>query len=189
MPIRVLSDSLAASIAAGEVIERPASVVKELIENSLDARATRIDVDVRAGGSSLIRVVDNGQGIPDSELETAFHRFATSKIAEGSNLVGIATLGFRGEALPSITSVSHVDITSRPAGQDVAARRLIEFGSVIRRESVGAPPGTSITVTRLFRNVPARLKFLASPGSELGRLQQVVATYALVYPGVSLRRV
>ena len=189
MPITVLSEALASRIAAGEVVERPASVVKELIENALDAGSTRIEIDVRDGGVRSIRVVDNGCGIPEGQLALAFERFATSKIGESSDLLGIETLGFRGEALPSVASVAHIEAVSRPAGSDRAERCELEFGKRVRLEATGAPPGTSVLVTRLFRNVPARLKFLGSPGAELGRVQQIVATYALAYPEVAFRLV
>ena len=187
MPIRILSEALASRIAAGEVIERPASVVKELVENALDAGSTRIDVELRHGGIRSIRVVDNGRGIPAGELVVAFERFATSKIGESSDLLGIETLGFRGEALPSIASVAHVEAVTRPHTDDQGERHELEFGKALRLEAAGAPPGTSVLVTELFRNVPARLKFLGSPGAELGRIHQIVATYALAYPGVAFR--
>ena len=187
MPIRILSEALASRIAAGEVIERPASVVKELVENALDAGSTRVDIEVNDGGVRSIRVVDNGCGIADGQLALAFERFATSKIGESSDLLGIETLGFRGEALPSIASVAHVEAISRPGGSDRAERCEMEFGKRLRLEATGAPPGTSVRVTRLFRNVPARLKFLGSPGTELGRVMRVVSTYALTYPQVAFR--
>ncbi|MBI2964758.1 MAG: DNA mismatch repair endonuclease MutL [Chloroflexi bacterium] len=185
MPIKVLPAGLAARIAAGEVIERPASVVKELVENSLDAGATRISVEVIDGGRESIRVVDNGHGIPANEVPTAFERFATSKIDEKSDLTGIATLGFRGEALPSIASVSRVELTTagQPAGQGV--RAAVEFGGPVRVEPAGVPAGTAFTVRDLFRNTPARLKFLGSAATELARVHQVVATYALMRPDVA----
>jgi len=189
MPIRVLSEALASRIAAGEVIERPASVVKELVENALDAGSTRIEVEVRGGGVHSIRVVDNGCGIANGQLALAFERFATSKIGESSDLLGIETLGFRGEALPSIASVAHIEAVSMPAGGERAERCELEFGKRLRLEATGAPPGTSVLVSSLFRNVPARLKFLSSPGAELGRVQQVVSTYVLAYPGVAFRLV
>lgn len=186
MPIRVLPPALAARIAAGEVVERPASVVKELVENSLDAGATRIAVEVLDGGKGLVRVVDNGSGIRPDEVATAFERFATSKIDETSDLMGISTLGFRGEALPSIASVARVELTSYVVGQSAGVRATVEFGGPVAVESTGAPEGTTLAVRDLFRNTPARLKFLGSAGTELGRVHQVVATYALTRPDVAI---
>ena len=185
MPILVLSDDLASRIAAGEVIERPASVVKELVENSLDAGASRVDVVVLGGGAQSITVVDNGQGIPTDELSIAFERFATSKIGESSDLIAINTLGFRGEALPSIASVARVEAISRHADSDAGARYLVDFGESSPVEPAGAPQGTRIEVAGLFKNVPARLKFLGSAGRELSRIQSMLASLALVYPQVA----
>ncbi len=187
MPIRLLDDATAARIAAGEVIERPASVVKELVENALDAGATRIGIEVDGGGSELIRVVDDGGGITPGELELAFQRFATSKVDETSDLLGIATLGFRGEALPSIASVSRIEASSRPASQDSGERLLLEFGETAEFGKTGVPAGTSVAVRGLFSNVPARRKFLRSPGAELGRIQSLVTSYALVRSDVAFR--
>jgi DNA mismatch repair protein MutL len=185
MPIQVLSDELSSRIAAGEVIERPASVVKELVENSLDAGSTRVDVHVVGGGARSISVVDNGQGIPADELAIAFERFATSKIDESSDLIAIGTLGFRGEALPSIASVARVEAVSRHSGEDVGARYLVDFGKSGQMEPAGAPEGTRIEVSGLFKNVPARLKFLGSAGRELSRIQTMLASLALVHPHVA----
>ncbi|MBI4305460.1 MAG: DNA mismatch repair endonuclease MutL [Chloroflexi bacterium] len=185
MPIRVLPPELAARIAAGEVIERPASVVKELVENALDAGATRVNVEVVEGGRSLIRVVDNGHGIAAEEIATAFERFATSKIDETSDLMGIETLGFRGEALPSVASVARVGLTTLADGRERGARAEVEFGGTVRVEAAGVPAGTAITVRDLFRNTPARLKFLGSSATELARSHHVVATYALTRPEVA----
>ncbi|MBT4074609.1 MAG: DNA mismatch repair endonuclease MutL, partial [Chloroflexi bacterium] len=187
MPIRLLDDATAARIAAGEVIERPASVVKELLENALDAGATRIDIEVDGGGSDLIRVVDDGHGIDPGQLELAFQRFATSKVDETSDLLGIATLGFRGEALPSIASVSRVEASSRPPESDSGERLLLEFGETIEIGRAGVPSGTTVAVRGLFSNVPARKKFLRSPGAELGRIQSLITSYALVRSDVAFR--
>ncbi|MFW6174219.1 MAG: DNA mismatch repair endonuclease MutL [Chloroflexota bacterium] len=187
MPIRVLDDATAARIAAGEVVERPSSVVKELVENSLDAGVTRVDVEVKDGGLGLIHVVDNGRGIPPDELDLAFERFATSKVSSDSDLSGIGTLGFRGEALPSIASVSVVEAASRMDGDDRGEFLRLEFGSRQERGGRGMPAGTSIRVSRLFTNVPARKKFLRSPGTELGRLHQVISAYALARPDVAFK--
>jgi DNA mismatch repair protein MutL len=185
MPIQVLSDDLASRIAAGEVIERPASVVKELVENSLDAGSTRVDVHILGGGAQSITVVDNGHGIPADELSVAFERFATSKIDESSDLIAIGTLGFRGEALPSISSVARVEAISKHTGSDAGARYLVDFGKSSPVEAAGAPQGTRIEVAGLFKNVPARLKFLGSAGRELSRIQSMLGSLALVYPNVA----
>lgn len=185
MPIHVLSDSLASRIAAGEVIERPASVVKELIENSLDAVATRIDVTVENGGLRLIRVVDNGSGIPQDEISLAFERFATSKIDEGSDLDDITSMGFRGEALPSIASVAHVEAVSRQPESEAGAKFEIRFGDAEKPSAAGAPVGTAMTVEHLFRNVPARLKFTSSPTAEATRIHEVISGLALARPEVA----
>jgi DNA mismatch repair protein MutL len=184
MTIRVLSPQLAAKIAAGEVVERPASVVKELVENSLDAGATAISVEIRGGGLELIRVVDNGSGIPKEEAELAFHRFATSKIYLEDDLDSITTLGFRGEALPSIAAVSTVALITRPAHQPVGTLVDVAGGEITRTAPQGSPPGTSITVLGLFQNVPARLKFLKSPSAEASRVQTILHQFALAFPRV-----
>ncbi len=186
MPIKVLPDSVAARIAAGEVIERPASVVKELIENSFDAGATWIQVELIDGGRESISVRDNGSGIDADELELAFERFATSKISSDYELLGIDTLGFRGEALPSIASVSIVEVQSTSRDADVGMELLLEFGEKRKSEQVGAPTGTNITVRSLFGNVPARKRFLSSSSGELGRVHTVLTNYALARPDVAI---
>ena len=185
MAIGVLSPNLASRIAAGEVIERPASVVKELVENSLDAGATRIRLEVTDGGAKSISVTDNGDGIPADEISLAFERFATSKIDETSDLSGIATLGFRGEALPSIASVARVEAVSRVDGSDSGARLVVDNGRRVAQEPAAGPTGTRIEVKGLFEKVPARRKFMGSAGRELTRIRQLVSTYAIVYPSVA----
>ena len=187
MPIRLLDDATAARIAAGEVIERPASVVKELVENALDAGATRINIEVESGGSNLIRVVDDGCGIDPDQLQLAFQRFATSKVDETSDLLGIKTLGFRGEALPSIASVSRIETSTRTPDHDSGERLVLEFGVPIESGKIGVPIGTAVTVQALFSNVPARKKFMRSPGAEMGRIQSLVTSYALVRSDVAFR--
>ena len=187
MPIKVMPDALASRVAAGEVVERPASVVKELIENSLDAGASRIDIELEAGGRNLIRVVDDGHGILAHELALAFERFATSKVDESSDLVAIPTLGFRGEALPSIAAVADVTAVSRYVEADVGAECNVAFGSDPQVLSAGAPVGTSVTVRQLFRNVPARLKFLSSPSAESSRVATLVGQMALIRSDVKFR--
>ncbi|MBI2909172.1 MAG: DNA mismatch repair endonuclease MutL [Chloroflexi bacterium] len=185
MPIKVLSAEVAHKIAAGEVVERPASVVKELIENSLDAGATRISVEVRGGGLQLIRVSDNGAGIPAEEMHLAFQRHATSKIEALDDLESISTLGFRGEALPSIATVSGVTLTSRPSSAVDGAFIALTGGGIVEEGKRGCPPGTSVVVRGLFSNVPARLKFMKSPATEAGRVSELVAHYALAFPEVA----
>ncbi len=184
MPIRVLSPQEAARIAAGEVIERPASVVKELIENSLDAGARQITVETRQGGIAFLRVTDDGSGIAPEELRIAFERHATSKLQSEEELWRIATLGFRGEALPSIAAAADMTLVSRPPGALVAGRIILREGEIERQGSAGAPPGTSVTVERLFARQPARLKFMRTPASEGGQVATAVTQYALAYPEV-----
>ena len=185
MAIRLLSEQLAAKIAAGEVVERPVSVAKELIENSLDAGATRVRVDVKAGGVELIRVVDNGSGMEAEEIPLAFQRHATSKLADASGLDNIATLGFRGEALPSIASVARVKLTSRKESSPSGWEAVLEWGRIERQGPVGCAPGTSVAVAELFENVPARRKFLRSNAAEAGRIRTLISRLILAYPGVS----
>jgi len=189
MPIKVLESEIVSKIAAGEVIERPASVVKELIENSLDAGATQIAVEAQGGGVELIKVSDNGAGIPASELELAFHRYATSKIGNLEDLEKISSLGFRGEALPSIAAVAEVEILSQPrnkygATEAVGSYLHLRKGEVVRKESRARPQGTTITVRRLFRYFPARLKFLKSVNTENSHIAHLVSQYALAFPEV-----
>ncbi|MSQ40490.1 MAG: DNA mismatch repair endonuclease MutL [Dehalococcoidia bacterium] len=184
MPIHVLPPEVAAKIAAGEVVERPASVVKELVENSLDAGATEITVEVRGGGLELIRVSDNGSGIPAAEVPLAFQRHATSKLSSADDLSTIATLGFRGEALPSIAAVAHVTMLTRAPQEQSGTYAEVEGEKALRREPRGAPQGATVTVRCLFENVPARLKFMRSRASESARVQQVVHHSMLAYPEV-----
>ena len=183
--IRILPPEVASRIAAGEVVERPASIVKELVENALDAGATRISVEANEGGVALIRVVDDGCGIEPDELPLAFSRHATSKLAADADLDAIATLGFRGEALPSVAAVAEVEAVSRQHDSPAAGRVRISFGEFRAQGSAGSPPGTSISVRNLFREQPARLKFLRSPGAEASQIASVVSHYALAYPEVA----
>ncbi|MEE8473006.1 MAG: DNA mismatch repair endonuclease MutL [Dehalococcoidia bacterium] len=182
--IQVLAPDVISKIAAGEVIERPASVVKELVENSLDAGATQVSIEARGGGVGLIRVSDNGEGIPADQVELAFHRNATSKLASASDLETIASLGFRGEALPSIASVAEVEMFSLSAGETAGTLVTIREGRVVQRASRGRPQGTAVTVRNLFRAVPARLKFLKSSATENGHIANLVDQYALAHPEV-----
>ena len=184
MPIKVLDPKVASQIAAGEVVERPASVVKELIENSLDAGANQISIEVRGGGVSLIKVVDNGEGIPSGEAELAFERYATSKIGSLEDLESISSLGFRGEALPSIAAVADINIVTCAAGESAGTYLSLEDGLVAQRASQGRSQGTTITVRNLFRRVPARLKFLKSAATENSHIANVVSQYALAFPEV-----
>ncbi len=187
MPIQLLSDQLASQIAAGEVVERPASVVKELLENALDAGATTINIEIREGGRQLVQVADNGSGMVATEVETAFLRHATSKLASAADLQAIATLGFRGEALAAIAAVSQVTVVTRPAGEESGTRLQLHGGKVTGREQVGAPQGTVVAVENLFFNVPARLQFLKSVTTERRLIDELVTRYALAYPQVRLR--
>jgi DNA mismatch repair protein MutL len=187
MSIRVLPSELVDQIAAGEVIERPASVVKELVENSLDALAHRIEVDVERGGVGLIRVRDDGAGIPAAELSVALARHATSKIASLDDLEAVATLGFRGEALPSIGSVARLRITSRAAGADQGAEVSVDGGSIAAVRPAAHPPGTSVEVRDLFFNVPARRKFVRSDATELTHIVRLMERLALSRFDVTFR--
>ncbi|HJQ14842.1 MAG TPA: DNA mismatch repair endonuclease MutL [Anaerolineales bacterium] len=183
MPIRLLSPEVASQIAAGEVIERPASVVKELLENSLDAGARSIVVTIEEAGKKLIEVADDGAGIPSAELELAVSRHATSKLARADELFSISTLGFRGEALASIASVSRMTVTSRVQHEQEGARLRVEGGIAGNLVKVGTTVGTTVRVEDLFYNVPARLKFLKSDTTERRATDVLVTRYALAYPG------
>ena len=184
MPIRVLPPEVAARIAAGEVVERPASVVKELVENALDAGASRISIEIAAGGVDSIRVSDDGCGIAADEIEKAFERHATSKLENDADLARVVTLGFRGEALPSIAAVAEVEMVSRPPQSDSAACIRLVPEAPAEVTAKGAPVGTSITVRQLFARLPARRKFLRSAASETSAVASVVSHYALAYPEV-----
>jgi DNA mismatch repair protein MutL len=184
MPIRILSPEVVSKIAAGEVIERPASVVKELIENSIDAGASEIKVEVRQGGRRLIRVIDDGGGIPAQEVELAFERHSTSKLKDAEDLYRIATLGFRGEALPSIAAVSKVTMVTRTKEQEIGVLLHVEGGKVIKQQKKGAPQGTVVSVEDLFFNTPVRLKFLRKDSTEARHISDLVTRYALAYPSI-----
>jgi len=184
MTIKLLATEVVSKIAAGEVVERPASVVKELIENSLDAGATQIAVEVRGGGVELIKESDNGDGILASELELAFHRYATSKIGDLADLEKISSLGFRGEALPSIAAVAEVELLSQTSSEPIGGYISLRKGEVVRKESQARPQGTTVTVRRLFRYFPARLKFLKSTNTENSHIAHLVSQYALAFPEV-----
>ncbi len=180
--IRVLSDQVANQIAAGEVVERPASVVKELLENSLDAGATRIRIEVEGGGRKLIRIVDNGHGMVRDDALLAFERHATSKLHTSDDLLSIRTLGFRGEALPSIASVSRLTLATRAEDEEAGTEVEIAGGNILRVDDAGMPAGTTIAVRDLFYNTPARRKFLKSEQTELAHIAALVTHYALAHP-------
>ena len=185
--IRVLSDNVANKIAAGEVVERPASVVKELIENSLDAGATDLRIDVDSGGRRLIRVADNGSGMLRDDALLAFERHATSKLSDVKDLLSIATLGFRGEALPSIASVSRLLLETRAAEETTGAAVEIAGGKILRCDELSRPQGTTISVRDLFFNVPARKKFLRSDQTELAHIASLATHYSLAHPKKSFQ--
>ena len=185
--IAVLPPEIAARIAAGEVIERPASVVKELIENSLDAGATRVDVTIEDGGVSKIRVRDDGDGIPPDQVADAFERHATSKLRRAEELYAVRTLGFRGEALSSIAAAADVNLTSRPPDEAAAATARLREGRLERLGAAATAPGTTVEVGDLFAALPARRRFLRQPATETRAVARVVADYALAYPAVAFR--
>jgi len=183
--VRILSDRVANQIAAGEVIERPAAVVKELVENAVDAGATRIEVEFRHGGRSLMRVEDNGHGMSRDDALLALERHATSKISEADDLNRLASFGFRGEALPSIASVSRFVLQTREAGTDVGSEILVNGGKFVHVRDCGRPVGTRIEVSQLFNSVPARRKFLKTDQTEAAHIITGVRLYALAFPKVA----
>jgi len=184
MPIHLLPPEVASQIAAGEVVERPASVVKELLENALDAGAKTVTITIAGAGQRLIEVADDGCGIPTAELALAIERHATSKLSQADDLFHIQTLGFRGEALASIGSIARLTITTRPAEAEAGARLRVEGGLGASIEPAGAPVGTQVRVEDLFYNVPARLKFLKGDATERRQVESLVTRYALAYPHV-----
>src|SRR5580692_7488836 len=180
--IHILADQVANQIAAGEVVDRPASVVKELLENSLDAGAQRIVIGIEGGGRKLIRIADDGCGMMRDDALLAFERHATSKLRSSDDLLSIATLGFRGEALPSIASIARVELLTRSAEETAGTRMEIAGGKLLVCEDTGGPAGTTLTVRDLFFNTPARRKFLKSENTELAHVTALVTHYALAYP-------
>ncbi|MFM2082708.1 MAG: mismatch repair protein MutL, partial [Verrucomicrobiota bacterium] len=186
--VKLLPDHVANQIAAGEVVERPASVVKELVENALDADARKITVEIQAGGRSLVRVTDDGFGMSRDDALLSLERHATSKIQKAEDLASISTMGFRGEALPSIASVSRFSLTTRerddasPEGTQI----IINGGKIIEVKAAGSAPGTSIEVRQIFFNLPARRKFLRSEETEAAHIQHYLTLAALAYPHVAL---
>jgi len=185
MPIHVLSQDVVAQIAAGEVVERPTSVVKELLENSLDAGARHVRLSITGDGRKRIQISDDGRGIEAAEVDLAFLRHATSKLETASDLYRIQTLGFRGEALASIASVSQIKLTTRNQDEQIGTSLVVEGGEIRQRKSVGAPAGTVITVENLFYNTPSRLKFLKGEMTEKRQIASVVTRYAMAYPQVA----
>ena len=185
--IKILPEILSNKIAAGEVVERPASVVKELVENALDASSSRIMIDIEKGGRALIRVSDNGSGMGRDDALLALERYATSKIYKDQDLFRIQTLGFRGEALPSIAAVSRFTLVSRDQSADAGTQISVEGGKIKDVTEVGAPKGTMVTIRQLFFNTPARRKFLKTIGTEMGHIADKVASIALGHPGVQFR--
>lgn len=185
--INVLSNDLINKIAAGEVIERPASIVKELVENSIDAGATEITIEIENGGITYIKVSDNGKGIYEEDIEKAFMRHATSKIKNEQDLFKITSLGFRGEALASIAAISKVELTTKTKDVEYGIKVNIENGIIKNKSYSGATTGTSITVRDIFYNVPARLKFLKSPSREQSYITEIVENLALSNPQISFK--
>ncbi len=185
--VRILPEILSNKIAAGEVVERPASVVKELVENAIDAGSDRINIDIEQGGRSMIRVSDNGRGMGHDDALLAIERYATSKIAAEDDLFDIKSLGFRGEALPSIAAVSRFTMITRDEGSDAATEIRVEGGKIKSVQSTGAPRGTLITVRQLFFNTPARRKFLKTTATEFGHIADAIACIALSRPDIRFR--
>src|SRR3989338_6197655 len=183
-PIRLLDPAVADQIAAGEVVERPAAALKELLENSLDSGATRISVRVRGVGVELLEVSDDGSGIPAAEVRLALARYATSKIESARDLNAIHSLGFRGEALAAISAVSRVRLTSRAEGEDMGREIVCEASRILDERPLSRTRGTTVTVENLFLNVPARRKFLKTPASERSHCLQIVFRLALNHPEI-----
>lgn len=185
--IKLLDNSMINKIAAGEVVERPSSVVKELVENSIDAGATIITIEVKEGGTSLIRISDNGSGIPEEDVQTVFLRHATSKIENLTDLESVLTLGFRGEAMSSISAVSQLEMITKQEDSTVGTYIEIHGGQVIKKQSIGAANGTSIIIRNLFYNVPARRKFLKKPSTEGSYITDIVQKFVLCHPNIAFK--
>ncbi|MCA1787002.1 MAG: DNA mismatch repair endonuclease MutL, partial [Desulfobacteraceae bacterium] len=185
--IRILPEILSNQIAAGEVVQRPSSVVKELVENSIDAGAGRITIEIEKGGKSLVRVSDDGAGLSRDQALLAIERYATSKIFDHQDLFAIATFGFRGEALPSIASVSRFCLVTRPKDADIAAKVEMAGGKLLQVSDAGAPAGTMVEVKQLFFNTPARRKFLKADTTEAGHITDTISGMALGNPAVGFR--
>ena len=185
--IVLLDDLTINKIAAGEVIERPANVVKELVENSIDAGATSISVDIENGGITYIRITDNGKGIAPDDVEIAFERHATSKIRSANDLIKVSTMGFRGEALASIAAIAKVELVTKTKDNDIGTRIVVEGGKILVKEECGAPNGTTITIRELFYNTPVRYKFLKKDFTEGGYIEDAVSRISLIHPELSFR--
>lgn len=187
--IVLLDDETINQIAAGEVIERPANVVKEMVENSIDAGATSINIEIEQGGIKTIRITDNGKGIAPDDIALAFERHATSKLRRATDLLRISTMGFRGEALASIASVSKIEMCTRTKEQELGAKVFVEKGEIVKIEECGAPVGTTILVKELFYNTPARYNFLKKDFTESGYIEDIVSKIALIHPEISFKLV
>ena len=187
MPIQVLDQSTINKIAAGEVIERPSSVVKELVENAIDAGATAITIEIKEGGISFIRITDNGSGIAPEEIKLAFLRHSTSKIKSIEDLMSVSSLGFRGEALSSIAAVSQIELVTKTADSFTGIRYVIEGGKEVSFEEVGAPDGTTFMIRNLFFNTPVRRKFLKTAATEAGYINALLEHLSLSHPDISFR--
>ena len=186
----VLLDELTVNkIAAGEVIERPASVIKEMVENSIDAGATNINIEIKNGGISYIRITDNGKGISTDDLEIAFERHATSKIRSAEDLNEVKSMGFRGEALASIAAIANVEMISKTKEQEIGNRIVVEAGQVLSMEETGCQQGTTITVQNLFFNTPVRYKFLKKDYTESGYIEDAITRLALINPNIAFKLV
>ena len=183
--IHLLPDSVANQIAAGEVVQRPASIVKEMVENSIDADATDIKVLIVGGGKTCVQVIDNGKGMSETDARMAFERHATSKISKASDLFTLTTMGFRGEALASIAAVAHVDLKTKRNEDQLGIHLLIQGSKVVEQEPVACPTGSNFSVSNLFYNVPARRKFLKSDQTELTNIIAEFERIALVHPDIS----
>ena len=183
--IHLLPDSVANQIAAGEVIQRPASVIKELVENGLDAGATHIQIVVEDAGKSLVQVIDNGCGMSDTDARLSFERHATSKIQQATDLFALRTMGFRGEALASIAAVAQVELRTKQQGQDLGTCINIEGSKVMNQEPVSCPAGSNFAVRNLFFNIPARRKFLKSNQTELSNIMTEIERIALAHPDIA----
>lgn len=185
--IVLLDDLTINKIAAGEVVERPASVVKEMVENSIDAGATKITVEIKNGGISFIRISDNGKGIEEDDMEMAFERHATSKIRVAEDITKVMSMGFRGEALASVAAIANVEMISRTKDSNIGHKIVVEGGKILEKTEVGAPVGTTITVKKLFFNTPVRYKFLKKDYTESGYIEDAITRLSLVNRDISFK--